>query len=573
MAEAVASPPSVKLVSLKIDGLQIQVPPGTSIIQAARGLGIDIPVFCYHPGLSVAGNCRMCMVEASNSKKPVTACTTPVAEGIEVKTQSELAVKSRAGVLELMLLNHPLDCPVCDKSGECMLQDNSYDHGRGQSRMVEEKVLRHTKALGPSIWIWGNRCIVCTRCTRFCDEVAGTSELCVVERGDRSVIDVLPGHPLENSLSGNTVDLCPVGALISKDFLYQARVWNTTKTETICTGCARGCNIEVQSLENRIHRLVPRENRAVNDWWMCDHGRFDYKYVESPARQLDLRLVDPAAAATPAARTSAGRFVAEKLKEIARRHGPKSVAGLGSAFLTLEELYLFKKLFVTLGSGRLGALARPDGKEEKFKRGFVISADKNPNREGARRILGAECFGSGLEEVLAGIERGDVRGLVAVSNLPHSPLDERIVRLLDRLEFAAVFLLEEDSRLPATVSVLPATAFVEKDGAMINDRGRVQRLRPATALPRTVRTEVDVLQEALIALGERRQSLSAAGVFREVGREAILELKERSHRDLGSQGIDLNPSAGTSAGAAQQAVPGVPAAPATSPAAAAKVGS
>ncbi len=560
----------VKLVSLKIDGREVQVPAGTSIIQATHDLGIDVPVFCYHPGLPVAGNCRMCMVEASNSKKPVTACTTPVAEGIEVRTQSEMAVKARAGVLELMLLNHPLDCPVCDKSGECLLQDNSYSHGRGKSRMVEEKVLKHTKALGPSIWIWGNRCIVCTRCTRFCDEVAGTSELCVIERGDRSVIDILAGHPLENPLAGNTVDLCPVGALISKDFLYQARVWNTTKTETICTGCARGCNIEVQCIENRIHRLVPRENRAVNDWWMCDHGRFDYKYVESSERRLDLRLIDPTAPAAQPLQAAPGKFIAENLSGIARRHGSRAVAGLGSSFLTLEELHLLKKLFATLGSGRLGALACPDGKEERFKRGFIISADKNPNREGARRVLGADCFDNGLEDVLTGIHRGEVRGLLAVSNLPHSPLDARLVQLLGKLEFAVVFLLEEDARVPAAISLLPATTFAEKDGAMINDRGRVQRLRPATALPRTVRTEIDILQEALIVLGERRHALSAAGLFREIGREEIPELKDRSYRDLGSQGIDLSlsPATGASAGAAPQTAP---ASPAASPVAAAKV--
>ncbi|MCZ6793353.1 MAG: 2Fe-2S iron-sulfur cluster-binding protein, partial [Planctomycetota bacterium] len=343
------------MVGFVLNGEKVHVPKGTTLIEAAHARGIDVPYFCYHPGLSPEGNCRMCLVEASNSRKPVAACITDCAEGVEVETHSEGALAARADVLEFMLINHPLDCPICDKSGECLLQDNSYDHGHAASRMVEEKELKQTKDLGSGIHIWGNRCIVCTRCVRFCHEVAGSGELTVVERGDRSVVDVLPEYPLHNSLAGNVVDICPVGALISKDFLYEARVWFEKKTDSICNGCARGCNIEVQTLHNKIKRLVPRHNPEVNGYWMCDHGRYDTEYVLGPRRWLRYRLGDSTAPAR------AATFIHEGLAAVVRDHGPTAVAGVASAFATLETLYLFRRLFEGFGAPpeNLAARARP----------------------------------------------------------------------------------------------------------------------------------------------------------------------------------------------------------------------
>jgi NADH-quinone oxidoreductase subunit G len=297
----------------------------------------------------------MCLVEASNSKKPITACTTPVTDGLEIITDSDSVKKARAGVLELMLINHPLDCPICDKSGECMLQDHTFAHGKDRSRMVEPKELKHTKDLGKDIIIWGNRCIVCTRCVRFCEEIAGTGELCVVERADHSVVDVFDGYPLQNNLSGNVVDICPVGALISKDFLYQARVWFQKKTDSICTACSRGCNIEIQTKDNRIKRLVARHNQRVNDYWMCDHGRYDVDYVLGEKRR----------SATASARRA--RPTRRKSWSRARRGGSLPRAGslgmVASAFQTNEELFLARTIAEALGiPGRprgVGAARRP----------------------------------------------------------------------------------------------------------------------------------------------------------------------------------------------------------------------
>jgi len=536
-----ASPPGTapaaqapKLVKMKIDGKEIEVASGTNLIEAARRQGIQVPYFCYHPGLTPAGNCRMCLVEASNSKKPITACTTPVAEGLEVFTGTENVKKAREGVLELMLLNHPLDCPICDKSGECMLQDNTFNHGKDHSRMVEPKVLKPTKEVGNDIYIWGNRCIVCTRCVRFCEEIAGTGELCVVERGDHSTIDVMPEYPLQNSLSGNVVDICPVGALISKEFLYQARVWYQKKTESICTACSRGCNIEVQTLHNKIKRLVPRHNPDVNSYWMCDHGRHDHAYVLGERRSLRYRL---GANDSP---VRVGKLLASELQKTP----PGSVGGIASAFMTNEEAFLFRRILEALGAPRdaWAALARPAGKEEVFRSGFRISADKNPNRRGIERILGAGVF-DGVERLRAGIESGGIRSLIVVSDRPHVlfgdlPGEEALLRLLDRLEVLIVFEVEIGAAFPDKALVLPSTAFSEKDGTMVNEDGRIQRLRPATELPRGIRTETEILQELLSALGGWDRMVSAQGVFRELAPE--LGLEGTTYREIGNQGVPMN---------------------------------
>lgn len=537
-----------KLVKFKLNGVELQVPAGTNLIEAARDQGVHIPYYCYHPGLTPAGNCRMCLVEASNSKKPIPACTTPVTEGLDIQTDSEGARKARAGVLELMLINHPLDCPICDKSGECMLQDHTFRHGKDRSRMVEPKELKHTKDLGNDIYIWGNRCIVCTRCVRFCDEISGTSELTVIERGDRSVIDVFPGYPLQNSLSGNVVDICPVGALISRDFLYTARVWYQKKVDSICTGCARGCNIEVQVKDNLVRRLVPRHNPGVNDYWMCDHGRHDIGYILGERRSLGYWL---GASHDPA---KAGKAVAEALDRIFKAHGAGHVGLVASAFQTNEELYLARRLVEGVGGARnsMAALARPAGQEEVFKKGFRVSADKNPNRRGVEALLGGGAFDR-LEAISEKVESGSLRALVLWSDRPHlllgeGPGEARLLAALEKLEALVVFQLERGAALPDKALRLPTTAFSEKDGTMVNEDGRIQRLRPATQLPRGLRTEVDVLQEALRHLtpgagapGDQADrdrwdgALSAEGVFRKLGAE--LGVPGASYKEVGKLGI------------------------------------
>jgi NADH-quinone oxidoreductase subunit G len=486
----------------------------------------------------------MCLIEVSNARKPVPACMTPVAEGIEVQTHSDGAKEARADVLEFMLANHPLDCPICDKSGECLLQDNSFDHGKDRSRMVDQKQVKHTKDLGSDIHIWGNRCIACTRCVRFCSDVAGTGELTMVNRGDRTVVDVFPDYPLGNPISGNVVDLCPVGALISNDFLYEARVWYEKRSDGVCHECARGCGIEVQTLHNKVKRIVARHNPEVNDYWICDHGRFSYEYILGPDRWLGYRL------GTSQSPVEAGRFVASGLKDVVEKHGASSVGVLASAFASNETLLLLRRMLESLAGSLEGSLenaaawARDDGDAQVFDYKhtdgrFRISADRNPNRAGVAALLGADALDARPGALLAKAKSGELKALIAFSDIPGEKLPDAWVEALGEVEFGLVFLLEADERIPKNTALVPATAFTERDGSIINEDGQVQAVEIATQLPRGIVQTHDLLQEILSLLGARASRVSAHGLFDELG-EVVPALEGMRRSDLGKHGVRLS---------------------------------
>ena len=263
--------------NINIDGRAVDFKQGQTIIEAARDNGIEIPHFCWHPKLSVSGNCRICLVEVEKMPKLVIACSTLASEGMTVHTKSEKVIAAQNAVMEFLLINHPLDCPICDEAGECKLQDYAYKYSVGESRFVEEKVHKDKRvALGPRVMFDGERCISCSRCIRFCDEIAKDPELTFVQRGDRVTIVTYPGEEMDNPYSMNTIDICPVGALTSRDFRFKARVWDMSSTNSICNGCSRGCNTEIWVRNNEILRLTPRHNEEVNSYWMCDHGRLKY---------------------------------------------------------------------------------------------------------------------------------------------------------------------------------------------------------------------------------------------------------------------------------------------------------
>src|SRR3989454_6710438 len=278
---------------LTIDGKEIEVEAGTNLIEAARRLGIEVPHYCYHPGLSIAGQCRLCMVDIDKTPRPSIACNTPAADGMVVHTQTERVKDMRRSMMEFHLINHPLDCPVCDQAGECWLQIYYMQHGLYDPRMVDEKVHKPKAVpLGRHVMLDAERCILCSRCVRFCDEITGTGELGIFSRGDHSEIGLFPGHDLENNYSGNVVDICPVGALTDREFRFQVRVWYLDTTKSVCPGCARGCNVDVHVNRKRPHhaggrrvaRLKPRFNDAVNAWWICDVGRYGFEAVDDPSR-------------------------------------------------------------------------------------------------------------------------------------------------------------------------------------------------------------------------------------------------------------------------------------------------
>ncbi len=521
---------SNELISWNLNGEVVQNESGMTIMEAAKVHGIEIPCFCYHPGLSIAGNCRICMVESNRSPKPIISCSERIAEGLEIQTDSEKAVDARDSVMEFQLINHPLDCPVCDKAGECTLQDHSYEHGPDRSRFVEDKNIRHTKELGPTIDIWGNRCIVCTRCVRFCDEISGTSELCVVERGDRSVVDVFPGIPIDNAMAGNTVDICPVGALISTDFKYEARVWNMDRTTSVCGGCSRGCNVEVEALDGFVKRLMPRENLDVNDWWMCDHGRYGWRHLYADSRQVT-------------AQTTEGSVLpAEASKALQQTLESSSSTGfLVDPFMTCEELHLVKQLADSMTGSRVAGWLPADGTEESFPGGFTISAAKYPNRKGVEEIFGADIFGSAASTLLNDVTSGSVDTVVAfVGGHGFDGAGAELNAALSSAKNRVVFATQQGSWTEGAQLVLPATAPLEKEGVWINEDGRAQRVRSCRSLTdQNFPSELVILQEVQAHMELRSRSLSAAGVFRELS-ESSAAFEGHSHSSLGDHGTPLS---------------------------------
>ena len=307
----------VKMISVTIEGRTTSVPDGTTIIEAAKTVGVLIPHYCYHPGLPIAGVCRMCLVDVEKFPKLAPACATTVMEGQVVHVHNEKAREARKGVLEFLLINHPLDCPVCDQSGECELQDYTFQEGRAESRYEEPKRFNPVEDFGGDVMYVPNRCILCTRCVRFMDDVAHDPVLNVSERGDRAFIGKAEGHDLTHAWAGNVVDLCPVGALISKDFLNKARAWELDRSASICTGCSQGCNVTVETRDNTVVRLKPRSNTDVNHFYLCEQGRLDYRWINRRDRldqpqvrvQGTLRSVDWEDALDAAAAALAGRRV------------------------------------------------------------------------------------------------------------------------------------------------------------------------------------------------------------------------------------------------------------------------
>ncbi|GCE18808.1 NADH-quinone oxidoreductase subunit NuoG [Dictyobacter kobayashii] len=334
-----------ELIHLTIDGIPVEVPPGTLVWAAAQKAGIEIPIYCYHQKMPPLGACRMCFVEIEKMPKPPqTSCTTPVAEGMVVHTKTEKVLKARKGTLEFLLLNHPLDCPICDKAGECDLQDFTLRHGPGNTRFDLHK--RHYEKPIPvseDVLLDRERCILCQRCTRFSSEISMDNGLVMISRGYKMEVGTAPGHAFDSVFSGNTTEICPVGALTASTYRFKARPWELKHTASVCNNCSVGCNARVDTRVDRVMRLMSRNNDAVDDGWLCNRGRWEFEYVNSPKR-LRTPLIRRNGQLTPASWNEALSFIASRLKEIVAQHGPQSVAGIGSTRTTNEEAYLFQKL-------------------------------------------------------------------------------------------------------------------------------------------------------------------------------------------------------------------------------------
>jgi NADH-quinone oxidoreductase subunit G len=519
--------------TVEIDGRKIEVADGLTVIQAAEHAGIEIPHYCWHPGLSISGNCRMCLVEIEKAPKLQIACNTRVTDGMVVRTTSEKTKTAQKAVLEFLLINHPIDCPVCDQAGECKLQEYYMDYDRQRSRMPLEDKVHKGKAIpiGEHVILDQERCILCARCTRFCDEVTKTSELGIFERGDHSRIELAPGKTLDNPYSINVVDICPVGALTSRDFRFKARVWYLERTDSVCGACANGCNMEIYHREGRIFRFQPRANLEVNDYWMCDVGRLSCGQLQGEGRLLEV-LMRGEQQFAPADWPTAIAAVGCRLRDIAAT-GAGAVAIVVSAQASNEEIVLVRRLGQALGATVAGISWSPPGSTGDD---FLIKADKNPNTSGLR-LQGLGTDPAAVERVLGDVEAGRVKALVLVrTDLTRWVDAARAERALERAD--CVVVLDSDGRQAAQYAnaVLPIGTYAESDGTFTNHAQRVQRLRQAVALPGQARAGWQVLGDLLADANGMPAATSAAAVFAALAAEGGV-FAGLDYDRLGSAGV------------------------------------
>lgn len=516
-------------VKLTIDGREIVTAKGKTVIRAAAEAGIPIPYYCYHPSLSIAGNCRMCLVEIEKMPKLQISCNTQAVEGMVVRTQSPKVLEARKAVMEFLLVNHPLDCPICDQAGECWLQDYYMRHDRQGSRFDERKEHdRKREIFGPYVVFDGERCIKCTRCVRFLQEVTRTEELTVVNRTDHSTIALFPGKVLDNPLSANVNDICPVGALTDRDFRFKVRVWYLQKTASVCPGCSTGCNISIETYQNRIARFKPRVNEEVNDHWLCDEGRYSF-HALTEGERLSTPLVRQEGGLVPVDWGTALKAVLSGLQEAG------TLAGILSGRNTNEEAFLFARLLRKLSpaaSLEVFYLERELTPVEKI----LKSPDRSPNFRGAREmgVISDGNLGSLIDEMRAGALRGAY--IVGEDLLSEWPDPGAVRAALERLSFLVV----QDIRLTPTAKlahvVLPATHFGEKEGTYTNRQGRVQRLRVALTHPQGAIQDWEIFTRLLAASGEPAAATSPGEIFARIIRE-VPRYENLRYEEIGLLGV------------------------------------
>ena len=531
----------VETIRIKIDGREADIPKTmpdwqgnpapTTMIQACEIAGVDVPHYCYHKKLPIAGNCRMCLVEfgmpaMGPDRKPIEnedgsllvrkmtlpyepgtprgaiACATPIAPGMEIYPNSEATKQMREAVLESLLINHPLDCPICDQAGECKLQEYSMEHGQAKSEFVETKVHKPKQVdLGPRIMLDDERCILCSRCVRFTRDIVGDDALGFSERGSHNTLTHFPGKPFDNNYTLNTADICPVGALTSKDFRFQMRVWFMKETKSLCTSCGTGCNVTVGSREDAVYRYEPRENDAVNACWMCDEGRLNYKWIGREDRLAEVRSGD-------GERTTWEEAI-ESVSKTLSNVDTGSAAIIASARQTNEELYLLKKLADKLGAITDAVPRQGEGDQ------LLVNADKNPNTLGARLIgITGKTPGSRLKKIAKGIEAGEIRTLIVFGeDVSKHGIDGRLMSKLNTLIVSDILPNATTERAD---HLLPGCAHAEKRGTFTNVKGRVQKFMRAVEAPGDARPEWEFLHELVYNVTGQNGFVSIEGLFNQM---------------------------------------------------------
>ncbi len=540
---------SVPLFNVQIDGVWHQFPKGTRVIEACEQVGVYVPRYCYHKKLSSPGNCRMCLIEmgfprlgpdrkpelSADGKpiinwipRPQISCAQDVSDGMAVRTNSPLVKECQRGVMEFLLINHPLDCPICDQAGECRLQEFSVDFGDSKSRFLENKVKKPKNVpIGPRVTLDDERCILCSRCIRFCQEIAHDDVLGFVDRGSHTVLTAHPGKRLENNYSLNTVDICPVGALTSTDFRFKMRVWFLKETKSICTSCATGCNTIIGTREDVIYRQTPRENDHVNSTWMCDYGRLNFKFLEAENRLLEPQIRFDGKLLTADWPTA----IAQAALQLKQFSGAE-IAIIASGRMTNEELWLTSQLAKSLGTQMIDIVPRRGPGDD-----ILFSKDRNPNTNGARLILASTSEpGANLLTIADAVKSGQIKALaIFKENTMH--LGIPVERLTKLPVFVVMNVLPNEATEKATV-VLPASGFAEKRGSMINGRGRLQRLNRAVRPPGNARDDWEILRDLLQAVGGGDSLPSIDDVFRQMS-ETVPHFAGLSLSKIGDLGVHI----------------------------------
>lgn len=499
------------MVNVQVDGHWIQVPAGTRMIEACKIAQKEVPHYCYHPKLSSPGNCRMCLVqmgmpprpnpgedpsydhdgfqEISWMPRPVIACANTVTENMGIRTQGELVEKCREGVMEFLLINHPLDCPICDQAGECSLQEFSVEHGKGSSRFKEDKVKKPKNVkIGPRIRLDDERCIMCSRCIRFMDEVAREPVLGFSERGTHTTVGVFPGRELDNNYGLNTVDLCPVGALTSNDFRFQMRTWFLKETPSIDTNCGTGSNITIWTRGNKIFRVTPRQNDSVNSCWMPDSHRLSYT-CPSHENRLTSPLIKADGIHEETCWSNAIAAAADGIKQFES----SEIAIIASGQQTNEELFMMRTLAAELGTEMITIIPHSQPADD-----MLISSDRNPNTTGAGLVLGLDDPAAKLPAIKEGIENGGIKALIVASeDLLEAGFPEES---LGELELIISIFHTTNATAQFSDIVFPGASSAEKSGSMINVAGRLQKLNAACTPPADARDDWEIISDIILSL-------------------------------------------------------------------------
>lgn len=480
------------MAKIIVDGREIECKERIPVLQAALEAGWDIPHYCYHPGLNIVASCRLCLMEMKMphpktkemdwAPKLLPSCQTPVKDGMEVRFDSDRVRDNRRDCMEYYLLNHPLDCPVCDQAGECWLQDYSQKFGDATSQMVEAKNVNPKKDIGSKTLLYQDRCVMCSRCVRFCDEIAGSGELGIVNRGSKSEIDVFPGVPLENELQGNVVDICPVGALLDKDFLMDQRVWFLKSADSICPGCSAGCAIHVDHNRQQVWRLKPRFNPGVNDWWICDEGRFGWKYAHDE-RRLNQLVVRRGAEVEYPDWSALDEIARVRFGKVVKDHGDVKIAAVLSPFMACEEAWLLAR-FIREIAPKSTLVMGPvpvEGEDRAFPQNngdsakFTIRAEKCPNRRGVEMILkNAGGASVAFEDFIKKAGQDEFAAAWVVGGYPNEWVTKEFAAAFGKIKMVFAQDLFPSPLTETAEVIVPSCSWAERSGCFVNHQGKIQ---------------------------------------------------------------------------------------------------